>query len=199
MIEMLGVLAIIAVLSVGGIAGYSKAMETYKLNRYREGLAELLSNFLQVKEQLTYEKGGRTTNYSQILSAMNMLPAEFKLTGNDLRDEFGNGLLIYHDNRYAYENHYGFSFTLRKNKKTSLVCQALIETAKSFQNDISQMYRYSATGANTPYYTAYGNKHCSKGTKCISDLTVSDIKGMCNFYNGEDKDIIFWVQIIFKS
>ena len=27
MIEMLGVLAIIAVLSVGGIAGYSKAME----------------------------------------------------------------------------------------------------------------------------------------------------------------------------
>ena len=33
MIEMLGVLAIIGVLSVGGIAGYSKAMEQFKVNK----------------------------------------------------------------------------------------------------------------------------------------------------------------------
>ena len=33
MIEMLGVLAIIGVLSVGGIAGYSKAMTQYKINK----------------------------------------------------------------------------------------------------------------------------------------------------------------------
>ena len=33
MIEMLGVLAIIGVLSVGGIAGYSKAMEMWRINK----------------------------------------------------------------------------------------------------------------------------------------------------------------------
>ena len=33
MVEMLGVLAIIGVLSIGGIAGYSKAMEKHKLNK----------------------------------------------------------------------------------------------------------------------------------------------------------------------
>ena len=33
MVEILGVLAIIGVLSIGGIAGYSKAMEKYKLNK----------------------------------------------------------------------------------------------------------------------------------------------------------------------
>ena len=33
MLEMLGVLAIIGVLSVGGIAGYSKAMMKYKVNK----------------------------------------------------------------------------------------------------------------------------------------------------------------------
>lgn len=33
MLEMLGVLAIIGVLSVGGIAGYSKAMEKFKVNK----------------------------------------------------------------------------------------------------------------------------------------------------------------------
>lgn len=36
MIEMLGVLAIICVLSVGGIAGYSKAMELWKISRQKE-------------------------------------------------------------------------------------------------------------------------------------------------------------------
>ena len=34
MVEMLGVLAIIGVLSVGAIAGYSKAMMKYKLNKH---------------------------------------------------------------------------------------------------------------------------------------------------------------------
>ena len=33
MLEMLGVLAIVGVLSVGGIAGYSKAMEQFKVNK----------------------------------------------------------------------------------------------------------------------------------------------------------------------
>lgn len=33
MIEMLGVLAIIGVLSVGGLAGYTKAMRTHKINQ----------------------------------------------------------------------------------------------------------------------------------------------------------------------
>lgn len=49
MIEMLGVLAIIGVLSVGGIAGYSKAMYKYKLTkvyyygRFRYGSLRLVS------------------------------------------------------------------------------------------------------------------------------------------------------------
>ena len=33
MIEMLGVLAIVGILSVGGIAGYSKAMTKFKVNK----------------------------------------------------------------------------------------------------------------------------------------------------------------------
>ncbi len=44
MIEMLGVLAIIGVLSVGGIAGYSKAMETYKINTIKSQVAQLITN-----------------------------------------------------------------------------------------------------------------------------------------------------------
>ena len=48
MIEMLGVLAIIGVLSVGGIAGYSKAMMQYKINK-----TSLKALFLEIYIPLT--------------------------------------------------------------------------------------------------------------------------------------------------
>ena len=44
MIEMLGVLAIVGVLSVGGIAGYSKAMAKYKMNTLLSQVSELTMN-----------------------------------------------------------------------------------------------------------------------------------------------------------
>ncbi|MBR3502171.1 MAG: prepilin-type N-terminal cleavage/methylation domain-containing protein, partial [Alphaproteobacteria bacterium] len=44
MIEMLGVLAIIGVLSVGGIAGYSKAMMKYRINKTIEQITLIAGN-----------------------------------------------------------------------------------------------------------------------------------------------------------
>jgi len=44
MIEMLGVLAIIGVLSVGGIAGYSKAMTKYRINKTIEQVVQISQN-----------------------------------------------------------------------------------------------------------------------------------------------------------
>ena len=47
MIEMLGVLAIIAVLTVGGIAGYSKAMKKYQANKV---VGEIIQVLVKLKE-----------------------------------------------------------------------------------------------------------------------------------------------------
>lgn len=44
MIEMLGVLAIIGVLSVGGIVGYSKAMERYRVNETINQISHIVQN-----------------------------------------------------------------------------------------------------------------------------------------------------------
>ena len=44
MIEMLGVLAIIGVLSVGGIAGYSKAMMKYRVNKTIDQISMISTN-----------------------------------------------------------------------------------------------------------------------------------------------------------
>ena len=45
MIEMLGVLAIIGVLTVGSITGYSRAMHQHKLNQTKEIIAEGINNY----------------------------------------------------------------------------------------------------------------------------------------------------------
>ena len=52
MIEMLGVLAIIAVLTVGGIAGYSKAMEKFKINKMIDEYSYLINGLLEYKDNL---------------------------------------------------------------------------------------------------------------------------------------------------
>ena len=44
MVEMLGVLAIIGVLSVGGISGYSKAMAKFKLTKAQDQMSMILMN-----------------------------------------------------------------------------------------------------------------------------------------------------------
>lgn len=55
MIEMLGVLAIIGALSVGGIAGYSKAMEKYKIIKSVDYLTQIVTNIQTLyMQQKTY-------------------------------------------------------------------------------------------------------------------------------------------------
>ena len=52
MIEMLGVLAIIAVLSVGGIAGYGKAIEQFKVNRLIEEYGYVVQQLIEKGDSL---------------------------------------------------------------------------------------------------------------------------------------------------
>ena len=47
MVEMLGVLAIIGVLSIGAIAGYSKAMMKYKLNLVTNSANQLIATIIE--------------------------------------------------------------------------------------------------------------------------------------------------------
>ena len=61
MIEMLGVLAIVGVLSVGGIAGYSKAMEKFKINKTAEQISHIATNIRNLYAQQTTYKGLTTS------------------------------------------------------------------------------------------------------------------------------------------
>ena len=66
MIEMLGVLAIIGVLSVGGIAGYSKAMTKYRINKTADQVSQLAQN---IRTLYASQKNYSTLNETVIKKA----------------------------------------------------------------------------------------------------------------------------------
>ena len=78
MIEMLGVLAIVGVLSVGGIAGYSKAMEKFKINKTIDEISHIVTNIRTLyAQQTTYLGLDEETAYQ-----MGGIPDSLKVTSN---------------------------------------------------------------------------------------------------------------------
>ena len=77
MIEMLGVLAIVGVLSVGGIAGYSKAMEKFKINKTIEQVAQIATNIRTLYAQQKSFSGLNNTTAIQ----MGVVPDEMSTSG----------------------------------------------------------------------------------------------------------------------
>ncbi len=74
MIEMLGVLAIIGVLSVGGIAGYSKAMQRYRINKAIEQITLIAGNIRSFFRG-NYEDFN-AANYMDIIKKAKLVPNE---------------------------------------------------------------------------------------------------------------------------
>lgn len=203
MIEMLGVLAIIAILTTGGLAGYSKAMEMYTLNKYRDALIELFSNFLHIKDELTYKEGETTQNYPELMEAMDMLPKEFTVIHGEqwrnMKDKYGHNIRFYFDNKNG-NNHFGILYSFSNEINSSVVCQALAETAKSFRKDVWMMYRQPMAGSGIPYFQVYGDKFCTKNVRCLRNLTVNDIKELCYFYRDKNKnEFRYVIQVVFKK
>ncbi len=140
MVEMLGVLAIIGVLSVGAISGYSKAMTKYKLNKSIENIDWLIN--------VTYEymfnikpSGGSIADDSLVpyFIKMNLVPEEM-IKKNDttyLYDKFNNRIEIYNGDPF---NQTIFRVRTQNDmdKDTSQeLCMHLLSVAQSYYDDIN--------------------------------------------------------------
>ena len=85
MIEMLGVLAIIGVLSVGGIAGYSKAMEKFKINKTIRQISEIAAN---VRTLYAQQKDFNGLRYDTAIQ-MGVMPDDLEINASDYHNAFG--------------------------------------------------------------------------------------------------------------
>ena len=91
MIEMLGVLAIIGVLSVGGIAGYGKAIRMWNSNLQKEQLTQLFQSLIRLRYDLSHDRqyAEKSGNVAEILYALNEVPVGMTYNGG-LVDKTGN-------------------------------------------------------------------------------------------------------------
>ncbi len=91
MIEMLGVLAIIGVLSVGGIAGYSKAMMKFKINKTAEQISQIVTNIRTLYLQQKDYNGLDNSSAIQ----MGAIPDDLTISSGDIKNIFGGNIRIY--------------------------------------------------------------------------------------------------------
>ncbi len=94
MVEMLGVLAIIGVLSVGGIAGYSKAMEKFKLQKGLDQIQTILVNVMNLDENQFIDED--TTAIRAGIVPVEMLNGKTSSTATEIYNVFGMPVYINH-------------------------------------------------------------------------------------------------------
>lgn len=191
MVEMLGVLAIIGVLSVGAIAGYSKAMMKYKLNKHAEALNALINYGLQYKDK--FERiPQQVTRYNQILFKLNMIPEGISyVSENSMKDMFNNTISVFYNNG-PVEDHFndfgGLSMTFAASPQGAEICRNVVNVAKENSADLWQVETYKGNSDNSTTIVGniyvgniYGDNYCGKsGLKCLSKLSLSDLDALCN-------------------
>ena len=197
MVEMLGVLAIIGVLSVGAIAGYSKAMFKYKLNQHAQAVNMLINNVLSIKDKLQYNKNDRT-HYGTLLYKMNLLPDGIKYINNtSLQDNwFKNNIVVDYDNvKYTtsngteVQNNFGdIAFQVPPTAQGAEICRNIVIAAKENAANLWLVETYKSfndtSSANGTYIGhLYGDAYCSASNECLRDLDLNKVSNLCNACN----------------
>ena len=199
MIEMLGVLAIVAVLSVGGIAGYSKAMEKFKINKtleqYSYLVAGMLGNVNEFKKLKCnyWEMNWQECGLRDYVLAANLVPADWHSNNaiNQLIDSDGNmvnvfsrgGNLVmdFHIGGFT-NNGDGTGFTPYFPVK---LCRALMSDLAQPLHSVVEYVMVYKSGTN--YKTFYGDAYCGDGKKCLNDITLTEINDECNGCQGSEQ------------
>ena len=105
MIEMLGVLAIVGVLSVGGIAGYSKAMAKFKIGKTQDQIMNIVNN---IRTLYGAEPNYAGLNVTTLISA-NIAPKDM-IRGAELVNAFGGTVTIAPAGSVANMEGFGIAF-----------------------------------------------------------------------------------------
>ena len=194
MVEMLGVLAIIGVLSVGAIAGYSKAMMKYKLNKQAEQLNQLVNAVSQYHMQIHSENA---ISLVPIFKKLNVIPVEMiKDVSDTIYDVFGNEITItsynYHGFYVANLNYY----INLSNQNNIEFCRNIINTAKENSQNIYYLESIADWDTeNAKQKILYGDAYCGyTNSRCINSVSVVDIDNICRGYEKSEEAFmkIWW-------
>ena len=191
MVEMLGVLTIIGVLSVGAIAGYSKAMMKYKLNQHAQAVNMLINNVLQIKDKLERPVKNNDANliyYNKLFYKMNLLPdgIVYNSAINHLEDKYFNGRIsLYHLIEVNFQNFGGIQFMFSPSAQGAEICRNIAIAAKENAANLWLLETSKIYNDNNSEYIGniYGDAYCGGNKACLRDLDLNKIGNLCNACN----------------
>ena len=187
MVEMLGVLAIIGVLSVGAIAGYGKAMFKYKLNKQTEQLNQVIGTIVRYKSSLILNPNPANAPASDyqlvpLLKKLGEIPKEMHTSDNRfIKDAFETEYQIYNRN---IDKEYVTLRTqdLGRTDTSFQVCKNLYLIAKEWHKEILMICTVAYKGdkyAEQARYLGDDTPSTSAGNKRIKDLKLTDLDDIC--------------------
>ena len=176
MIEMLGVLAIIGVLSVGGIAGYSKAMEQFKINKTIDEYAYLIFGMMEHLDDIKKLDNG--THLLGFLKAIDLFPASWNYSGIHYEDSLGNIVQIHvRSNRLVIDMFLRDLHNSGNEKMPPRLCEKLIQNiALPLHSSLYYIFIYNES--RTLYF---GDNYCDGANrKCFNQISLPDIHKACS-------------------
>ena len=181
MIEMLGVLSIIAVLSVGGIAGYGKAIEQFKVNRLIEEYGYVVQQLIEKGDSLK-NKSSETIFIRDTLEALQIIPNTWSKR-NDNRSYYnsmGHTVVFGSDNNTLGMNTELTIIGQTKGDIPNRVCKELMSKVyKPMHQTIKWISYFGGTAGKIKNFQVDGDYLCSRHRKCLKNLTVLDIEEIC--------------------
>ncbi len=191
MVEMLGVLAIVGVLSVGAITGYSKAMFKYKLNKHAEQMNTVINAVARNVHSFDNIKQGGTY-LTETFIKMGEIPTEMVKSTNTniIYDVFGQEweIFIGGNSKYIFMSsysQYGSSSLTTKSADNLEICKNFVIAAK--ENSDSIDYMMTASNHNSEDRTTIslrGDSACTPEVKCLKNLKLDDIYDFCTKHYG---------------
>ena len=194
MIEMLGVLAIIGVLTVGGISGYSKAMMTWKINKTLEEYSYLLYGLVEHIDELKYSQNGNLTALAQ---SLNLIPNSWIMNKYKAKDSLGNTIRILHNdqqNLVLVDFYFGDDYLSGGGKSSSAkysqqICVSLMQNIVQPLHQIvawGNTFSMKSVDGNTQYKMPIfqGDTRCN-GRNCLKDASLQDFQKACEVCDGE--------------
>ncbi len=170
MIEMLGVLAIIGVLSVGGIAGYSYLTQ---------GLLEHIDNLRNLKS----DNGNNKYDLAETIKGLNLLPEGWSFKNSTvISDTVGSTITIFiRDSHLVYDIVLGNASSVdghlvSDNFSTKLCREFISNFAQPLHSSLKFAWIFRTKNGSIHYY---GDSQCTDSNMCLVNMTLSDIQNVC--------------------
>ncbi len=196
MIEMLGVLAIVGVLSVGAIAEFGKAVFRWKAIKCTEEYNLFISEMLVYEKdwiKMKRKQGSGHLYIGPYMEQWGMVPSSWTVSGNYFSDRLGNRIIPFVRNdlgSFSFNWRVDIDFVLsqRKGKETAEFCRLVFQNViipncdRIFAARVAEKRGNSWSNGSDWYM---GSQYCGDSKNCLGTLELIDIEKLCNVCSEE--------------